>query len=102
MVPHQRIVTDIWRKYPQVDQWDIDKIEDADLPAIIDPILSEPSNYKLRTKFSKCSTDRGITITNKYLTVTLKFVIGVTVLFALIAGSEPISKRLQTVGRRKG
>jgi hypothetical protein len=49
---------------------DIDKIEDADLPAIIDPILSEPSNYKLRTKFSKCSTDRGITITNKYLSVS--------------------------------
>jgi hypothetical protein len=75
------------RKYPQlINGMDIDKIEDADLPAIIDPILSEPSNYKLRTKFSKCSTDRGITITNKYLSISLKYVIGVTVLFALIAG----------------
>jgi hypothetical protein len=81
---------------------DIDKIEDADLPAIIDPILSEPSNYKLRTKFSKCSTDRGITITNKYLTVSLKFVIGVTVLFALIAGSEPISKTPTDRWKKKG
>jgi hypothetical protein len=99
MVPHQRIVTDIWR-VPTVDQWmDIDKIEDADLPAIIDPILSEPSNYKLRTKFSKCS-DRGITITNKYLTVTLKFVIGVTVLFA--PGSEPISKTPTDSWKKKG
>lgn len=74
-------------RYPRlVNGMDIEAIVDDDLPAIIDPILSEPSNYKLRTRFSKCQTDSGVTLTNKLLSISLKYVVGVTVLFALIAG----------------
>ena len=75
------------QSFPQlVNGQDVTNKSDAFLKQMIDPVLSEPSNYKLRTKFVKCSTDKGITFANNWLSIGMKGMVGIVVLFAVVAG----------------